>query len=91
MRIALVALMALLSGCSRNVDDAKACAPAAFKQAGFDVIGYHGYQLSAIYGGFVWYSLDRIPSNGIIYEGAAATWFDECHLYSIKALDAIKP
>lgn len=89
--IALILAILLLAGCSRNVDEAKACAPAAVRQMGFEIIGYEGYTLDLIYGGFAWYTLKRIPDNGIIYGAAVSPWAGECHVYKLRAVDAIKP
>lgn len=91
MKIALLVLLTLLTGCARNIEEAKQCAPEAAKEMGFKISGYTGYNLSLIYGGLVWYNLEKIPDNGIIYEAAFSPWGGECHVYNLRAIDAIKP
>jgi hypothetical protein len=87
-------LAMLLAGCSAHkVGDIKAHASEAWHQAGFEIIGYEGYQYGTLgeFGGCVWYTVRRVPDNGITYEGCLAKWGDEYHVYSLTALDAIKP
>jgi hypothetical protein len=76
---------------TRNVEAAKRCAPALLRQQGFDIVGYQGFETNVVYGGFAWYSLKKIPDNGIFYEASVSPWFGECMFYSLKAKDAIKP
>lgn len=90
-KIILIISIAFMIGCSRNVKEVKENAEQVFEQAGFKVVGYHGYQLRLITGGLVWYSLERIPPNGIFYQAAICKWFGEYHIYNIEAVDAIKP
>jgi hypothetical protein len=85
-----------LAGCgSSNVDDVKAHAPEVWKQAGFEVIGYEGYENGHCwfsYGcGHVWHTLRRAPDNGVTYHGYIEKWGAEYHIYSLTALDAIRP
>jgi hypothetical protein len=90
---AILALLAL-AGCSAsNVPDIKTHAAATWKQAGFEVVGYEGYNWTGFgqWGGCVWYSLRRIPDNGVTYEGCISKWSGEYHIYSLNSLDAIKP
>lgn len=75
-------------GCSRNVDDVKANATKVFSQNGFEIVGCHGYSLSPISGGAVWYTLKK---GNITYQANIIKWFDEYHLYNLSAIDAIKP
>lgn len=94
--IAILMVLMLLAGCSAsNVPDVKQHAPATWKQAGFDIIGYEGYTRELCffdYGcGHAWYTLRRIPDNGIIYHGYLERWGDEYHIYNLTAIDAIKP
>ena len=86
--VLILSLFIGFGGCSRNVDEVKIHASQVFDENGFKVIGYHGYQLSAITGGYVWYTLRR---GNITYKAALCKWFDEYHLYNLKAIDAIKP
>lgn len=88
----------LLYGCSgANVDSVKNVADTIFKNNGFKTTGYLGYKLGIglpyiNYGGaYVYYRLEKIPDNGIIYRGAIQRWGNEYHVYDIKAYDAIKP
>ena len=95
-RLAILIALALLAGCgSSNVPEVKAQAPAVWKQAGFEIIGYEGYKNEHCwfsYGcGHVWHTVRRIPDNGIVYHGYIEKWGDEYHIYDIKAIDAIKP
>lgn len=87
--------MALLSGCSKcHVEDIKEHARATWEQAGFEVIGYEGYEYGRIggtWGGHVWYTVRRRPDNGIIYHGFISKWGSEYHIYNLSAIDAIKP
>lgn len=97
MKTLLALLVAVaLSGCgSSNVNDVKAHATAVWRQAGFEIVGYEGYTNEHCffrYGcGHVWHTLRRIPDNGVTYHGYIEKWGDEYHIYSIKAIDAIKP
>jgi len=93
----LLIACALLTGCSyANLDDVKAHAPAVWKQAGFTIIGYEGFQWGWLgvgpYGGAnVWYTLKREEAPGVIYGGYLYRWGDEYHIYAVRAYDAIKP
>lgn len=91
----LILAIALLVGCSSNrVDDIKAHAEARWRELGFEVVGYDGYQLGgpgACWGGAVWYILRKIPDNGITYGGYLCKWGNEYHMYSLYAIDAIRP
>ncbi len=91
-------LIALLcTGCSNaNLEDVKSNADKEWEKVGFKVIGYRGYKWGLWgfngYGGAeVWYNLERIPDNGIIYSGYLWKWGEEYHSYGITARDAIKP
>lgn len=103
MKIAAAFIVAALAlgGCApstANLDDVKEHAADIWKQAGFSIIGYEGFEYGTTWccsslkgGAAVWYTLRRIPDNGIIYHGYIQRWRDEYHIYNIKALDAIKP
>lgn len=87
-----------LYGCSySHLDDVKTHAPEAWKQAGFEVVGYEGYEIGTIipftnYGGaHVWYTVKRISVNDVLYHGFIWKWGKEYHVYDLKAIDAIKP
>lgn len=90
----IVLAIAMLVGCSaKHVPAIKAAAPKVFQQAGFEIIGYEGFNYGSggQWGGCVWYSLRRIPDNGILYDACIAKWGDEFHIYNLTAVDAIKP
>lgn len=81
---------------SRNVDDVKQHAADVFKQNGFDIVGYQGYENSFVAGkeyggGKVWYTLKKTNDNGVTYEGSLKKWGNEYHLYNLNAKDAIAP
>lgn len=83
----------LLSGCGwANLDDIKEKAPQVWKQAGFEVVGYEGFEYGAWIGGsyggaHVWHTAKR---DNVIFHGYIQRWGDEYHLYNIRALDAIR-
>jgi len=96
----LILCTIVLAGCSRaNLDYVKDCAPATWRSVGYEIIGYEGFQYGAdignglfgFGGAYVWYSLRRIPDNGIVYTGSLQRWGNECHVYGPRAIDAIKP
>jgi len=96
----LIAITALavtglyFGGCNyRNVDVIKANAPKAWSDAGFEIVGYEGYQIGGLQapGGLVWYVVQRTGDSTIRYNGAVSKWGGEYHLYEIQALDAIAP
>lgn len=97
MKKLLIVALLLLSACSySNLDDVKAQAADRWKSAGYEVVGYEGYKLGIWLGGRygganVWYILSRPSSKGITYTGYIQKWGSEYHIYSVKAIDAIKP
>jgi hypothetical protein len=91
LQVAALLSAFVLSGCTRNVDAGKACAPELAKQTGFEIIGYQGFNADPVIGGIAWHTQRRIPDNGVIYEAGYTTWFGECQQYELKAVDAIKP
>lgn len=86
----LVALVVVLAGCGFHVDDIKAHAEETFLQAGYEIQGYEGYSYSQ-WGGCVWYTLKRLPDNGIAYHACISKRAGEYHIYELTAIDAIKP
>ena len=81
-----------LGGCSaHNVDKIKLNAQKTIEQAGFEIIGYEGYEWTAFgaYGGCVWYTMKKKPDNGITYQGCVSKWDDEYHIYNLSSIDAI--
>jgi hypothetical protein len=86
-------MLCMLVGCSHRVDDIKLHAEDVINQAGFKIVGYEGYQygLFQVFGGCVWYTMEKVPHNGITYHGCISKWGSEYHIYSLSAIDAIKP
>lgn len=85
-------LTAVLAGCSaQNVDAIKNAAPKTIEQAGFEIIGYEGYEWTGLgrWGGCVWYTMKKKPDTGTTYHGCVSKWGDEYHIYSLTAIDAI--
>ena len=82
-------LPVLLFG-DRRVEEIKLNADHVFKDNGFQIIGYQGYQygLWQTPGGCVWYTLSK---TNITYEACLSRWGNEYHIYNLKAIDAIKP
>jgi len=82
-------------GCSyRNVDNIKAAAPKAWDAAGYEIVGYEGYEIGNICGnpgGKVWYVVQRKGDPRIRYTGYLSKWGDEYHIYNFRAYDAIAP
>jgi hypothetical protein len=95
-RLLVVALFFLI-GCSRtNVDYLKEHATDTWRQAGYEIVGYERYQTGGTCGGsygggYVWYTLRRIPDNEIMYHGALQRWGDEIHIYNLTAIDGTRP
>lgn len=87
----------LATGCSSaNLEEVKKVAPARWQELGFQIVGYEGYRwgqhLAPGYGGAqVWYTLHRIPDNGITYTGSLQKWGNEYHNTAMAAYDALKP
>jgi hypothetical protein len=97
--VIFIVIMALVpscyvGGCSyRNVDDIKAHAAKVWDDAGFEIVGYEGYQIGnpEMPGGRVWYVVIRKGDASIRYEGCITKWFGEYHIYRLHAIDALKP
>ena len=97
-KLILLILLFFIAGCgSGNLENVKQNAPEVWKSNGFKILGYQGFQWyeylpGTSYGGaLVWYTLHKIPDNGLIYEGALLRWGEEYHIYALKAKDAIQP
>lgn len=93
----LLGSTALLVGCSSgNLDDTKAHAEETWKQLGFTVVGYEGYQwgfwgFNSYGGAHVWYTLTRDNTGGkVTYTGALQKWGAEYHNTYLRAIDAVK-
>ncbi len=94
----IVSLVLLFTGCGyANLDEGKQAAPDRFKQLGYEVVGYEGFQwgtwIGGCYGGAnIWFQLKTIPDNGIRYMAYIQKWCDDgWQIYSLRAIDAIKP
>ena len=93
----VLAATCLLVGCSSgNLDYVKEHADETFAAAGYEVIGYEGFQwsfwgLNSYGGANVWYILKKDPDNGILYQAYLNRWGNEIHVYEMQAIDAIKP
>jgi len=91
------AALLCLSGCgSANRKYIEQRAQDRWREVGYRVVGYEGYQWGMWLGGkwggaCVWYQLETVEPNGIRYSGYLQRWGDELHVYGPEALDAIKP
>ncbi len=98
-KVILVIVVSLFfSGCfyPANLDYVKDRAEQRWKEMGFEIVGYDGFQWGFVpwpsYGGAkIWHVLKRIPDNGITYGGYLQRWGGEIHMYKIRAIDAIRP
>jgi hypothetical protein len=72
-----------------RVGEIKLAAEKVWQRNGFDVVGYEGYELTLFGrpGGCVWYVVKRAGTD---YHGCISRWGDEYHIYSLRALNAIK-
>jgi hypothetical protein len=88
--VAALALTIYLGGCNtRKVNYIKSQAQERWEKAGFEIVGYEGYETGNIFttpGGRVWYIVKR---NGVTYDGFLSAWGDEIHIYNLRALDAL--
>lgn len=75
----------------RNVKNVKAAANSVWANAGYEVVGYEGYQWGPVRGGDVWYIVRRRDAPGITYHGFLTRWGSEYHIYNLQAIDAIRP
>ena len=75
----------------RNVNETKAAATKVWRDAGYEILGYEGYQWAPLHGSAVWYIVRRTDENRVTYHGYLAKWGDEHHIYKLRAIDAIKP
>ena len=95
--IAVVISTISISACGyANLDATKANACNAWRNAGYECIGYEGYQwgrwVGGPYGGAdVWYTMRRSDTPGIVYSGYASRWGDEYHLYGPNVINAVIP
>lgn len=97
MKLSVILVCMLLASCGdANLAEMKQAAPVKWKQQGFEVVDYEGFQwglwLGGSFGGAkVWHRLKKIPDNGVTYSGFVQKWGDEIHVYGPIAADAIKP
>jgi hypothetical protein len=87
----LFVTLALLSlvGCGFVMDDAewvKSRAESYYKERGFSVVGYQGYNIWGT-GRCYWYTLRQRETT---YESCLLKWGDELHEYGLKAIDALR-
>lgn len=95
----LLCLIFIVISCSaRNRDYIMPKAEEIWKQQGFEIVAYEGYNwgqggvFGCSYGGAeVWYRLKKIPDNGVTYSGYLYRWGKEIHVYGPKAIEAITP
>jgi hypothetical protein len=77
---------------SRFVPEIRDNAPATFRQAGFQIIGYRGYMTTPFSGGNAWFTLRRIGGDTTItYTASVEKWYSQYHIYDLRAIDAIRP
>ncbi len=91
----IAALVTLGTGSPGNLSYVKWAANETWQAAGFEIVGYEGYQWGGWgyndYGGArVWYIV-RKPDSGIRYNGYLQRWGNEIHIYNLRAIDAIGP
>lgn len=86
--IVLITVLCLGTCSAGNVDFVKERAEATWKANGYEVIGYEGFAYGNAWpagtsrgGAKVWYSLKRIPDNGVRYSGYLQRWENEVHVY----------
>lgn len=82
----------LFVGSSGNLDYVKEKGPEKWQEIGFKTAGYDGYTWGVwgfnSYGGAkVYWTLKKIPDNGIAYSGYIQRWGTELHIYGPKAID----
>lgn len=94
----MLASLIFLGGCSPgNLEYNKQHAAETWKNAGFEIQGYEGYQWSTggfgtSYGGAdVWYIVRKTQDNGVTYHGYLYRWGDEIQIYNLHAIDAVGP
>ena len=92
MKKYILAIAILITGCSASrVPDIENKAPAIFAKSGFTIIMKEGWQYGYFetYGGKVWYLLEK---DNIRYHAYVTRWGDDDYqIYSLSAVDAIKP
>lgn len=84
----IIMFFGLVKSGFRNVDEVRLNALPVIEKNGFQIAGYQGYWWDPCYGGTVTYTLTK---GNITYQTKVIKWFDEYHLYKLKAIDAIKP
>lgn len=88
-----LALCSAFAGCTAHkVEEIKKAAPQVWGDAGFEIVGYEGYQygtLGPTWGGKVWHIVRRKGGDRVTYHGFICKWGDEYHIYNLKAIDAI--
>ena len=94
--IATALLLSLQSCGYGNLEYVKENAKETLADSGYTILGYQGYQMQAVIpfttfgGAAVWYTVENKKTN-VTYELFLQRWGDEVHIYSLSAIDAIKP
>ena len=82
-------------GSSSNLDWVKQRADKTWKEQGFEIVAYEGFQwgmggFGTPYGGAkVWYRLRKVPDNGLTYSGLLQRWGDEVHVYGPEHAETV--
>lgn len=79
-------------GTSANLEETKANACSTFAAAGYECIGYEGYQwgtwVGGSYGGArVWYTLRVKDVPHTVFSGYVKRWGDEYHIYAVTPVN----
>ncbi len=97
MKIIIILSFLFLTNCGYgNLDYVKENAEQRWKEYGFEVVGYDGYEMGLVipfttFGGAnVWYRLKKEGSD-IVFSGSLRRWGNELHIYNLTAIDAIQP
>lgn len=78
----------MFTGCTRSVDWVKERANQTWERAGYEIIGYEGYDSwSPLAGGRVWYTVKSKETPGVVYSGYLEKWGDEVHVYGPKVVN----
>ncbi len=85
--ILVLATMALLTSCYRDVESTKKLAPKFLNDRGYTVISYDGYESEMFSGGLVAYQVR--DSSGYVYTLEIQEWRGELHIYNQKCLNAV--
>jgi hypothetical protein len=74
-----------------NASYVKERGPEVWRSVGFEPVGYEGYTFGlgvGEYGGAkVWWTLKKVPDNGLTYSGYLQRWGSEIHVYNQKPIE----